>query len=91
MNKISASKKKNKTIALLLRDGCNCAYCGIKFEKVEEITLDHVYPKSLGGPNANKNILLSCSTCNGNKGNMLLTQFIRAYEIKITRILARFL
>jgi 5-methylcytosine-specific restriction endonuclease McrA len=91
MSKIPTSKKKNKIIALLLRDGCSCPYCGVKFETIEDITLDHVVPKSLGGSNSNKNLLLSCQECNGKKGNMLLTQFIRGYDIVVNRILASFL
>ncbi len=91
MSKISSDKKRKKVITLLLRDGCNCSYCDVKFELVPDITLDHVVPKSLGGTNANTNILLSCITCNANKGNMLLTQFIRGYDIKITKLLASFL
>ena len=91
MSKMNPSKKKNKIIALLLRDGRNCPYCGVKFNTIEDITLDHVVPKSLGGSDSNKNLLLSCQECNQRKGNMLLTQFIRGYDIVVNKILASLL
>src|ERR1700677_2828956 len=36
---------------ILLRDGNLCQYCGVKF-KSDELTLDHIIPKSKGGGNS---------------------------------------
>ena len=42
-----------------------CAYCG----STENITLDHVKPRSLGGPDTSQNIVAACHQCNNDKGH----------------------
>ncbi|WVQ00248.1 putative endonuclease [Synechococcus phage MA01] len=42
-----------------------CAYCG----STENITLDHVKPRSLGGPDTSQNVLCACESCNHDKGH----------------------
>lgn len=59
---------------LLLRDMFTCQYCGHKaYEKGqrmgEKLTMDHVYPKSRGGPKSWENIVASCADCNTKKAN----------------------
>jgi len=45
---------------------CACAYCGAWNEK---LTLDHIVPKSKGGPHfARYNLVPSCQKCNLDKG-----------------------
>lgn len=39
-------------------------------------TRDHVVPKSRGGSGHSSNILVVCSPCNGQKGSMLLSEWI---------------
>ena len=51
-----------------LRDGHKCAYCGGKF-RAEELTMDHVIPKSRGGKLTFDNIVSACAPCNGRRGN----------------------
>lgn len=51
-----------------------CCYCGKKFPKPSrdqkpELNLDHVLPRSRGGPSNWKNIVLSCVPCNTRKDN----------------------
>lgn len=41
-----------------------CAYCGT----TEELTTDHVMPKSRGGTNDPDNLVLACRDCNMKKG-----------------------
>ncbi len=91
MSSMSSAVKKTKIITKLLRDGKECAYCNISFKKLEDITLDHVVPRSQGGTNANNNLVLSCGKCNRKKNNMLLTQFMKAYDITVTKLLDEFL
>lgn len=43
----------------------SCAYCGSK----ENLTIDHVIPKSKGGLNYTQNVICSCLSCNGSKAN----------------------
>ena len=37
------------------------------------LTIDHIIPKSLGGPNSLKNYQLACEVCNNVKGNKRLS------------------
>ncbi len=50
------------------RDSNHCQYCGNVFP-VEELTLDHVFPKSRGGKNTWKNLVTCCKKCNQRKGS----------------------
>ena len=49
------------------RDQSRCQYCGRKFSS-SELSLDHVIPRSNGGPTTWENIVCSCLTCNVRKG-----------------------
>ncbi len=55
------------------RDGYKCQYCGIK-PGSEELTIDHVQPRSKGGKTTWDNCVLSCIDCNSIKGDKLLNQ-----------------
>lgn len=55
-----------------------CYYCGKEVEP-SKMTLDHVYPISLGGPTIPQNLVPSCRSCNGRKENMTPEQF-RVYR-----------
>ena len=48
--------------AVLLRDGQRCQYCGGAAEDV-----DHVIPRSRGGPHAWENVVAACRRCNSRK------------------------
>jgi len=52
---------------IYLRDRCQCQYCG-KVLDVDNLTYDHVVPKSLGGSTAWENIATCCLPCNKRKG-----------------------
>lgn len=61
--KISNPKiSKRKVIA---RDCNKCVYC----DATNDITIDHVMPKSRGGPNTYENCVAACYSCNNKKGN----------------------
>lgn len=45
-----------------------CHYCGKKL-KAGDATVDHVIPRSKGGPNSASNFVLSCAPCNTTKGS----------------------
>ena len=53
------------------RDGYTCQYCGVR---PRELTLDHVIPRSRGGPNTWENLVTACPRCNGRKGGRLLAE-----------------
>ena len=50
------------------RDGFCCQYCG-EFPPLDEITIDHVLPKSQGGQSSFENCVLACIACNKKKAN----------------------
>ena len=47
------------------RDRFSCQYCGSE----RDLTLDHVVPRSKGGPSNWKNLVTACKTCNAQKGD----------------------
>ncbi|SDL78946.1 5-methylcytosine-specific restriction endonuclease McrA [Siphonobacter aquaeclarae] len=47
------------------RDGNRCQYCGTS----EDLTLDHMYPKSRGGKSSWDNLVTACKRCNSRKGD----------------------
>lgn len=49
---------------LFLRDGFACQYCG----RAEDLTFDHVIPRSRGGRTTWENIVTACAPCNLGKG-----------------------
>ena len=50
------------------RDNHQCQYCGEK-PGTEELTIDHVVPKSHGGGTTWENCVLACVGCNSRKAN----------------------
>ncbi|MGV3758376.1 MAG: HNH endonuclease [Actinomycetota bacterium] len=49
------------------RDGHRCQYCGATAESI-----DHVIPRSKGGPHTWENVVAACRPCNVRKGDQLL-------------------
>ncbi len=54
-------------VNVIYRDKNHCQYCAKSFP-TEELTLDHVLPKSRGGKNTWTNLVASCKKCNQRKG-----------------------
>ncbi len=52
---------------LLLRDDQQCQYCGAR-PGVRHLNVDHVWPRSRGGPHSWDNLVISCRSCNLKKG-----------------------
>jgi 5-methylcytosine-specific restriction endonuclease McrA len=50
---------------LMHRDNYKCQYCG----KRNELTIDHVIPRSRGGKDVWENVVVACLRCNINKGS----------------------
>lgn len=51
---------------ILHRDGHSCQYCGYSGD---ELTLDHIIPRSRGGGDTWENIVTACVRCNVRKGS----------------------
>jgi 5-methylcytosine-specific restriction endonuclease McrA len=56
---------------ILRRDNYTCQYCGTR---TGNLTIDHVYPKHLGGEHSWENLVTACSVCNHIKGGRTLDQ-----------------
>lgn len=70
---------------LVQRDGNYCAICGQAFDSVEA-TIDHIYPRSLGGKTELDNLQLLCPACNIAKGTtpgILLGHQFESYIIQL--------
>ncbi|MHB8492553.1 MAG: HNH endonuclease [Solirubrobacteraceae bacterium] len=65
-----AHRRKITRRAVFARDGWACQYCGSR----SNLTVDHVIPRSKGGPSSWENIVASCGPCNRRKGDRLLAQ-----------------
>jgi hypothetical protein len=52
------------------RDDHECQYCGSR----QNLTIDHVVPRSKGGQDTWENLVACCSTCNLKKGDKLLKE-----------------
>ncbi|MBK5146032.1 HNH endonuclease [Budviciaceae bacterium BWR-B9] len=51
-------------LRIFKRDGYQCKNCGIN----KNLTIDHIYPISLGGTSEDKNLQTLCMSCNSSKG-----------------------
>jgi 5-methylcytosine-specific restriction endonuclease McrA len=63
-------RRKITRRAVFARDDWTCQYCGAR----SNLTVDHVVPRSKGGPSSWENIVASCAPCNRRKGNALPRQ-----------------
>jgi len=52
---------------VFLRDRFSCQYCGAR----EDLTFDHVIPRSKGGQTTWENVVAACAPCNLKKGDKM--------------------
>ena len=55
--------------AIFARDGHRCQYCGAQAENI-----DHIVPRSKGGPHAWDNVVAACRRCNARKRDHMLEE-----------------
>ncbi|MGN6556199.1 MAG: HNH endonuclease [Verrucomicrobiota bacterium] len=67
--------RKEKRLAIYLRDGLACCYCGEGVEDEAKLTLDHLKPHSQGGTNETSNLITACHRCNSLRRNRGWTRF----------------
>lgn len=71
-----------KRLAIYLRDGLACGWCGATVEDGVKLTLDHLKPNSKGGTNDATNLVTCCHRCNssrGNRGQVAFAKTVAAY------------
>jgi 5-methylcytosine-specific restriction endonuclease McrA len=57
--------------AVFYRDGFKCQYCG---KEGKDLTIDHVMPRSKGGPHTWENVVSACIPCNHRKAGHTLKE-----------------
>ena len=69
--------KKNKRLALYLRDSFTCAFCKLDMKGMDArlITLDHIKPRAQGGTDDPTNLVTACLRCNCVKKDANITTF----------------
>jgi 5-methylcytosine-specific restriction endonuclease McrA len=65
-------------LAIYLRDGLACAYCGASLESGASLSLDHLKPCVAGGSNAPTNLVTCCKHCNDSRQDRPVRTFCRA-------------
>ena len=53
-----------------------CKYCGKAITERDDLTVDHVVPRSKDGITTNKNLVICCYGCNQSKGRIDVERFI---------------
>lgn len=73
------SKNYSRKRSLAIRDGEVCHWCDAPLDitivdprhpSPPRATLDHVIPRSLGGPSSLNNLVLACEPCNAERGGI---------------------
>ncbi len=67
---MKSKQKRAKKAQLIEEYGSLCWWCGRCLPE-EELNLEHLKPKSLGGSNSLENLRLACVLCNRSRGNSL--------------------
>jgi len=70
--------RQEKRLAIYLRDGMACAYCGTAVEAGIQLNLDHIKPVERGGTNEAENLVTCCERCNKSKGTRSMWAFCQA-------------
>jgi 5-methylcytosine-specific restriction endonuclease McrA len=71
------SIRKDKRLAIYLRDGFCCVYCLADLHGAApmDITLDHIKAHVDGGSNHESNLITACRACNCSRQDMPISRF----------------
>lgn len=70
--------RQEKRLAIYLRDGLACVWCGQAVEDGVKLTLDHVICHVDGGSNHESNLVTACHGCNSRRGDRPVEDFAAA-------------
>jgi 5-methylcytosine-specific restriction endonuclease McrA len=73
------ARKVGSIVRRALTEQTICPYCGGSLGTTPHA--DHIYPISKGGRSVPKNMVFTCSSCNGRKRDLTLSNFIRAFRL----------
>ena len=78
--------RRERRLAIYLRDGLACVYCGSGLEdEGVTLSLDHIVPVSQGGDNGSRNLVTCCRKCNSVRGDRPLDAFAQAVATYLNR------
>lgn len=80
-DKVPHRQVKLSRRAIYRRDSYTCQYCGSQ-PGSEDLSIDHVWPKSLGGITEWDNVVVACVSCNRRKSNRPLKTDPRAKKYR---------
>lgn len=63
--------RREKRLAIYARDGFECVYC----QTHENLSLDHLHPRSKGRDNRSRNLVTACRMCNMQRGDRVWWSF----------------
>ena len=66
---------RERRLAIYLRDGLACVYCGATVEDGATLSLDHLTPHSHGGTNVSSNLVTACRICNSARSDRSVEEF----------------
>ena len=67
--------RKERRLAIYLRDGLACCWCGATIENGARLTLDHVVPYADGGSSRSECLVTACLRCNSSRGRRSIESF----------------
>ena len=93
-----SSINRNLAIKLTAKQGGICNLCGRNLSEANEVHIDHIIPKSIGGADTEENLQAVCGPCNLRKGNTPPLQWspvensasASAYDMKTDPFVRRF-
>lgn len=73
--------RREKRLAIYLRDGLKCTYCGKTIEEEGVLlTLDHLHVRCEKGSNSERNLVTACKDCNTKRGKLGLLKWLERFE-----------
>lgn len=69
INEVTIVQHRRGRLWLWSKTNGRCGYCGVAFISSQEMTVDHIVPRTRGGSNDRSNKLACCAACNATKGN----------------------
>ena len=71
---------------VIIRDGINCMYCNTELS-LNDMTIDHIIPRSKGGSNTLVNLTISCTSCNTERGNLHIEEWCKRKRLSKSKFL----
>jgi len=83
--------RPDKRLALYMRDGFECCYCGVDMAEWGrfDVTLDHIRPHCKGGNNTAHNLVTCCRSCNSSRQETPVATFARRKGLNPSTIWGR--